>query len=120
MVPIRSLTGVILLLLAAFPLVGCGEEPTDADRKALARLEAKYGEGYSFEFKDEQYVLVYPRGKAAPGQERGYEMYMLFRASEENAWNKRTTAYIFMNFYDSNDNFLFQAGPGGITDIEFY
>lgn len=118
--PMKRLAGVLLLLVAAVSLASCDPGPSNDDKKALSRLEANFGEKFSFEFARDQYVLAYAQNAAPPDFEQGYEIYKQFRASEKNEWAKRTTAYIFMNFYDSKKNFLFQAGPGGITDIEFY
>lgn len=100
---------IFMLLLALFSLGGCAN-PSVEDMEKMRSVEQRFGDRYTFAFKDYSYIHAVLKPGAVFGEQDADDIYMLFRFVDFEKRLARKTAYVNLNMYDSKGNFLFQLG----------
>ncbi len=95
----------LLLILLALVIAGC-VNTSQEDRRRLAALEEKFGAGYAFNFSPSGiYLNAVSKSPTLPTEQEAKE---IFRSFWLDNGRPRDSEYIYLNIYDSSNNFLFQ------------
>ena len=97
------------LLLLSFCFFACAN-PSPEDKVKLAEIEQYFGDRYIFTFEDYSYIHAVLKKGAQYNQQDGEQIFILFRFEDFPKRKLRSTAYINLNMYNSEEYFLFQVG----------
>lgn len=98
----RFLLPMILLAAVAASCDSASEE----DRRRLAALEQEFGAEYAFNFSPGGFYLnLVSQSSTAPTEQEAEEVFRVFWMDNGRP---RVGEYVYLNVYDSSNNFLFQ------------
>jgi hypothetical protein len=95
-----------MLLLS--PILSC-YKPVEQDRVKLKELETKFGSRYEFSLTSDG-IYLYAKLKKGATMYRNddEEIYKIFIFNNFEKEQRRDTSFVYLNLYDSKNNFLHQ------------